>query len=355
MSTLADQMVHPAIHLDDLMDLSGDPTSDMADPHLAMPFFGNLSGKESDQLTVDPSTWGNSLDPNPFADSPEDYTTTNPRINNASTIAVDDGALELQVADAASPRRTARTTRIQGKSSRTLSKSSIPSLSSGPSSPGAKPARAIRATKKQEPRAGKTAKANPSAPSRSTRARKRERQPSEDDVDGGGGIAGGEGGDFKRTKYLERNRIAASKCRQKKKAWVCDLETQKCELEVMHSSLQRDYTSLIDEINQLKTDLMNHAGCGDPNIDDWINAEAKRFVVKKTKDDPEPAPAATLVDDDNDDDNQQFSLAAGDLFDNDPSMVGQSPTLSDSIFAMSPVIKNEEDINYDHMPDDMFQ
>lgn len=38
-------------------------------------------------------------------------------------------------------------------------------------------------------------------------------------------------------------------------------------------------------------------------------------------------------------------------------MVGQqSPTLSETVFPMSPVIKNEDEgINYDHMPDDMFQ
>ena len=89
-------------------------------------------------------------------------------------------------------------------------------------------------------------------------------------------------GDPKRSKYLERNRIAASKCRQKKKAWVSDLETQKSELEDTNRVLQRECTDLVEQVTQLKNELMAHAGCADTNIDRWLETEAKRFVQRTT-------------------------------------------------------------------------
>lgn len=308
MSTLADQMVHPAIRMDDFMDMPGDATSDMVDPHLDMPFF-DLGVKESEQLPVDPAAWSNSLDPNPFAESPA-ASVTSPvaqQMSNDST-GTEDCAHQVNIIEPSSPsRHTARTARIEGKTSRTLSKSSIPSLSSGPSSPGAKPARATRSTaKKQEPKAAnKAAKMSPT-PARNGRSKaKRDRQPSEDD----NGEEGG--GDVKRTKYLERNRIAASKCRQKKKAWVGDLETQKTELEAMHANLQNDYASLLEQITELKTELMNHANCGDATIDGWIAGEAKRFVVKRATDESE------------DDGISHFPpLTADDFFNQDQTQAG---------------------------------
>jgi len=86
------------------------------------------------------------------------------------------------------------------------------------------------------------------------------------------------GVDAKRTHCLERNRIAASKCREKKKQWVHDLEARKSELEAQHAGLHAELASLADEVTQIKNYLMGHAGCGDANIDMWIENEALRFV-----------------------------------------------------------------------------
>ena len=90
--------------------------------------------------------------------------------------------------------------------------------------------------------------------------------------------AGAAGGEEKRLKFLERNRIAASKCREKKKHYVSGLEETKVGLENRHAHLQLEYNSLLTEVSGLKHHLMAHAKCSDPNIDSWLANEARRFV-----------------------------------------------------------------------------
>lgn len=85
-------------------------------------------------------------------------------------------------------------------------------------------------------------------------------------------------GDGKRDKFLERNRVAASKCRQKKKVWVSELEDAKQGVERRHAKLRDEYNGLVNEVGELKNMLMSHAGCHNANIDKWIENEAKRFV-----------------------------------------------------------------------------
>ncbi|KAK4179193.1 hypothetical protein QBC36DRAFT_84939 [Triangularia setosa] len=84
--------------------------------------------------------------------------------------------------------------------------------------------------------------------------------------------------EHKRNKFLERNRIAASKCREKKKVYVSELEETKIGLENQHGSLQMEFNALLGEVSGLKHHLMAHAKCNDPNIDRWLNNEARRFV-----------------------------------------------------------------------------
>ncbi|ROT38884.1 hypothetical protein SODALDRAFT_249026, partial [Sodiomyces alkalinus F11] len=84
----------------------------------------------------------------------------------------------------------------------------------------------------------------------------------------------------KRQKVLERNRMAASKCRKKKKEWVSELQETKTGLENQHLQLQREYNGLLDEVSRMKNELISHAHCNDPNIDQWLDNEAKRFVQK---------------------------------------------------------------------------
>ena len=81
-----------------------------------------------------------------------------------------------------------------------------------------------------------------------------------------------------RNRSLERNRIAASKCRQKKKEWSSDLEVNQSKLEKQYKSLHGEYNELLGEVTQLKNFLMIHAGCNDPNIDGWISNEASSYI-----------------------------------------------------------------------------
>ncbi|KAF3707607.1 Cyclic AMP-dependent transcription factor ATF-7 [Channa argus] len=91
---------------------------------------------------------------------------------------------------------------------------------------------------------------------------------------GGGGRTGGGGGsgnrrrrtteqdpDERRQKFLERNRAAATRCRQKRKLWVSSLEKKAEELTHTNLQLQNEVTSLRSEVGQLKQILLTHKDC----------------------------------------------------------------------------------------------
>ncbi|XP_068188353.1 cyclic AMP-responsive element-binding protein 5-like isoform X2 [Antennarius striatus] len=89
---------------------------------------------------------------------------------------------------------------------------------------------------------------------------------------GGGGAGGGGGGsrrrrtvehdpDERRQKFLERNRAAATRCRQKRKVWVSSLEKKAEELTHTNLQLQNEVTSLRSEVGQLKQILLTHKDC----------------------------------------------------------------------------------------------
>ncbi|UKZ72540.1 hypothetical protein TrVFT333_000170 [Trichoderma virens FT-333] len=135
-----------------------------------------------------------------------------------------------------------------------------------------------------------------------------------------------------RSKNLERNRIAASKCRQKKKEWVLELEETKSGMELRHNSLRVEYFALLDEVTRIKNQLMAHAGCNDPNINFWIEKEALRYVERCMDPPAERRP----------------SIAA-----NAPgSCTLPSPTESQRSQLESPIHKHEG-INLDYMPDEL--
>ncbi|TRY85336.1 hypothetical protein DNTS_031288 [Danionella cerebrum] len=67
--------------------------------------------------------------------------------------------------------------------------------------------------------------------------------------------------DEKRRKFLERNRAAASRCRQKRKVWVQGLEKKAEDLSTMNGQLQNEVTLLRSEVTQLKQLLLAHRDC----------------------------------------------------------------------------------------------
>nr|RBQ87898.1 hypothetical protein FVER53263_06664 [Fusarium verticillioides] len=158
-----------------------------------------------------------------------------------------------------------------GGPTRQSSKSSIPSIDSA--NTDTKPRRSSRATKTK--RQQTSAEKEPAAKPRQKRAPK---EPSlkEEDEDEYDGLDETE----KRSKFLKRNRIAASKCRQKKKEWMRELEETKNELEGENTALQTQYTELMGELTTIKNQLMDHASCNDVNINQWLDNEAKRYVQR---------------------------------------------------------------------------
>ncbi|KAI1902505.1 hypothetical protein AGOR_G00045450 [Albula goreensis] len=73
--------------------------------------------------------------------------------------------------------------------------------------------------------------------------------------------AGEEDPDERRRKFLERNRAAATRCRQKRKIWVMSLERKAEELSHTNLQLQNEVTQLKVEVTQLKQLLHTHKDC----------------------------------------------------------------------------------------------
>ncbi|ROW02842.1 hypothetical protein VSDG_01840 [Cytospora chrysosperma] len=176
----------------------------------------------------------------------------------------------------------------------------------------------------------------------------------------------GRGSVDKRQKFLEKNRIAASKCREKKKRWVHDLEHNKSELERQNFELRLEHRNLINELSQTKSMLMNHSACKDPNIDRWLDNEARRIVQTAGANVFSANPLAyappnargrndslvSAVSMDFESPSRRASMAYSQA----PSSLNDSPI--DPFLPMpslSPKVKEEPVMNLDHMPEDMLR
>ena len=78
--------------------------------------------------------------------------------------------------------------------------------------------------------------------------------------------------DVRRSKFLERNRVAASKCRQKKKEWTQNLEDRGRTLQKGNSNLRILVDSLRQETLFLKGEMLRHGGCNYPQINDYLKS-----------------------------------------------------------------------------------
>ncbi|XP_021347540.1 cyclic AMP-dependent transcription factor ATF-2-like isoform X1 [Mizuhopecten yessoensis] len=67
--------------------------------------------------------------------------------------------------------------------------------------------------------------------------------------------------DDRRVKFLERNRAAAARCRQKRKHWITNLERKGDELQMVNNRLMSEINGLKSEVAQLKTVLLTHKDC----------------------------------------------------------------------------------------------
>jgi hypothetical protein len=77
-----------------------------------------------------------------------------------------------------------------------------------------------------------------------------------------------------------RNRVAATKCRQKKKVNIDNLKEMQDMLQAQNDRLRAEFQQLRMEVGEIKNHLINHTGCNDANINRWVENEAKGFVKK---------------------------------------------------------------------------
>ncbi|XP_052532465.1 N-chimaerin isoform X2 [Tympanuchus pallidicinctus] len=109
--------------------------------------------------------------------------------------------------------------------------------------------------------------------------------------------AANEDPDEKRRKFLERNRAAASRCRQKRKVWVQSLEKKAEDLSSLNGQLQNEVTLLRNEVAQLKQLLLAHKDCpvtamqkksGYHNTDEYRPPVWKSYLYQLQQEAPHP-------------------------------------------------------------------
>jgi hypothetical protein len=82
----------------------------------------------------------------------------------------------------------------------------------------------------------------------------------------------------KRAKFLERNRLAASKCRQKKKEHTQQLEFRYKHQSEKHQCLITEIARLRSEVLGLKNEVLRHSQCGDEPIKLHLAQMLKRIT-----------------------------------------------------------------------------
>ena len=87
-------------------------------------------------------------------------------------------------------------------------------------------------------------------------------------------------GDVRRSKFLERNRVAASKCRQKKKEWTSNLESRARDLQTENNSLRMCIDSLKEEFFYLKNQITEHKHCECREIQEYLENPAHQFSAQ---------------------------------------------------------------------------
>ncbi|EXF80477.1 bZIP transcription factor [Colletotrichum fioriniae PJ7] len=79
-------------------------------------------------------------------------------------------------------------------------------------------------------------------------------------------------------KTLERNRQAASRCRNKKRRVNGDLQVQEAAINNINMFLKHEVAMLQSDILSLKNVVLQHSGCGCQLIDKYISQAARNIV-----------------------------------------------------------------------------
>ncbi|KAL1976018.1 hypothetical protein VTN31DRAFT_4410 [Thermomyces dupontii] len=89
---------------------------------------------------------------------------------------------------------------------------------------------------------------------------------------------------LKRERFLERNRLAASKCRQKKKEHTMQLESKFKEQSDKRDELNAEISALRGQILALKNEVLKHAQCGDEPIKLHLAQMVKQITYRDSQD-----------------------------------------------------------------------
>jgi hypothetical protein len=89
--------------------------------------------------------------------------------------------------------------------------------------------------------------------------------------------APGEGG-RKHTRNREKNRLAASKCREKAKKHVDELREREKQLAAVRAQLTAHKTKLKEEMLALKNEILRHSDCNCDFIQQYLNTAARQVV-----------------------------------------------------------------------------
>lgn len=73
-----------------------------------------------------------------------------------------------------------------------------------------------------------------------------------------------------RQSHLEKNRVAAHKCRQRKKEYINGLEGRAREFSTKNKALKENVAMLREEVLELKNEVLRHAGCGFWAVDEYL-------------------------------------------------------------------------------------
>jgi len=73
-----------------------------------------------------------------------------------------------------------------------------------------------------------------------------------------------------RQSHLEKNRVAAHKCRQRKKEYINSLEGRAREFSSKNKALKSNVAMLREEVLELKNEVLRHAGCGFWAVDEYL-------------------------------------------------------------------------------------
>ncbi|KAJ4299593.1 hypothetical protein N0V90_004839 [Kalmusia sp. IMI 367209] len=73
-----------------------------------------------------------------------------------------------------------------------------------------------------------------------------------------------------RQSHLEKNRVAAHKCRQRKKEYINSLEARARDFSTKNKALKENVAMLREEVLELKNEVLRHAGCGFWAVDEYL-------------------------------------------------------------------------------------